>query len=140
MRPLKAQGKLTCSAVRPATAIITSVLTDKLMMLRLSVLHAGMVVTTAYSLMPLGHRATAPARAARSVLMPLDDWAVEDCILAAENEDEVQTCMQMMDEINDAPPYVITALGECLSQAAHDAAAIDECVLGSDQSSEASYG
>ena len=118
-------------------------------MLRLAILNMVLVTTTmSYSLTQasVGHRAAAPvARRTSSILLPLDDWIVEDCILAAENEDEVQDCMQMMDEIDDVPTHVVTSLADCLKQAAHHygealAVAIDECVLASDEGSEASYG
>ena len=104
------------------------------------------MTTSSYSLTSFGHRAAAPvAQRARSNLMPLDDWIVEDCILAANNEDEVQDCMNIMDEIDDVPSHVVTTLAECLKQAAHSygeahAVAIDECVLASDEGPEACYG
>ena len=115
-------------------------------MLRFAIWSIVMVATTSYSLTLFGHRAAAPvARRARSNLMPLNDSIVEECILAANNEDEVQDCMSIMDELDDVPLHVVTSLAECLKQAAHwggeaHAMAVDECVLASDEGGEANYG
>ena len=89
-------------------------------MLRFAIWSIVLVTTSSYSLTLFGHRAAAPvARRARSNLMPLDDWIVEDCILAANNEDEVQDCMNIMDEIDDVRAGRIALADSPLTHAPH---------------------
>jgi len=63
---------------------------------------------------------------------------VEECILEALSEDEVQTCLQIMDDMMEQPERAFSAspLADCLSSTQD----LDECIAISDENNEPSYG